>query len=412
MSLVRPLPALRPAAGRAADVIAPPYDVVTTAEARERAAGRPWSFLHVSKPEIDLPEGADPHSEAAYAQGASNLARMVDAGVLVRDAAAAYYAYRIATGDHVQTGLVAVASIGAYETNRIRRHEHTRPDKEDDRVRHMEALNAQTGPVLVAYPAAPALDALAAEAAGGPPEIDATLYDGARHSLWAIRDPRRMAQVTALFDALPALYIADGHHRSAAAARVAAARRRGARSTDEASYEWFLVVAFPHHALRILDYNRVVHDLAGMTPDAFLARLRTAFDVTPSDVAVRPERHGEFGLYAGRRWHRLVLRPDLARPADPVQRLDVSLLTEHVLAPILRVGDVRLDARVDFVGGGRGLAELERRVDSGAMAAAFSLYPTPMEDLMAIADAGGVMPPKSTWFDPKLADGLVAHVLD
>ncbi len=413
MSLVRPLAALRPAAGRAADVIAPPYDVVTTAEARERAAGRPWSFLHVSKPEIDLPEGADPHSSVVYATAAANLARMVDAGVLVRDATAAYYAYRIAAGDHVQTGLVAVASIDAYETNRVRRHEHTRPDKEDDRVRHMEALNAQTGPVLVAYPSAPALDALAAEAASGPPEIDATLDDGARHSLWAIRDPQRIAHVTALFDALPALYIADGHHRSAAAARVAAARRRGpTRGASDASHEWFLVVAFPHHELRILDYNRVVRDLAGLTPDAFLARLRGDFDVAASDTAVRPGRHGEFGLYVGRRWHRLVLHPELARPADAVQRLDVSLLTEHVLAPVLGIGDVRVDARVDFVGGGRGLAELERRVDSGAMAAAFSLYPTRMEDLMAIADAGGVMPPKSTWFDPKLADGLVSHVLD
>ena len=291
---------------------------------------------------------------------------MVDAAVLVRDAKAAYYAYRIAAGDHVQTGLAAVASIDAYEKNRVRRHEHTRPDKEDDRVRHMEALNAQTGPVLVAYPSAPALDALAAEAASGPPEIDATLDDGARHSLWAIRDPQRIAHVTALFDALPALYIADGHHRSAAAARVAAARRRGStRGANDASHEWFLVVAFPHHELRILDYNRVVRDLAGLTPDGFLTRLRGDFDVAASDTAVRPGRHGEFGLYVGRRWHRLVLHPELARPADAVQRLDVSLLTEHVLAPVLGIGDVRVDPRVDFVGGGRGLAELERRVDSG-----------------------------------------------
>jgi len=411
LSLVRPFGALRPAAGRAGDVIAPPYDVVTTAEARGRAAGRPWSFLHVSKPEIDLPEGADPHSGAAYAKAAANLARMVDARVLVRDAKPVYYAYRIAAGDHVQTGLVAVASIAAYETNRVRRHEHTRPDKEDDRVRHMEALNAQTGPVLVAYPSAAALDALAADAASGPPEIDATLDDGARHSLWGIREPQRIAEITALFDALPALYIADGHHRSAAAARVAAARRGTTRSGVD-SHEWLLVVAFPHHALRILDYNRVVRDLAGMTPEAFLARLRAKFDVAASDTAVRPVRHGEFGVYVGRRWHRLVLSSELAHPADPVQRLDVSLLTEHVLAPILGIGDVRVDPRVDFVGGGRGLAELERRVDSGEMAAAFSLYPTPMEDLMAIADKGGVMPPKSTWFDPKLADGLVSHVLD
>ncbi|HYR01682.1 MAG TPA: DUF1015 family protein, partial [Casimicrobiaceae bacterium] len=262
----------------------------------------------------------------------------------------------------------------------------------------------------VAYPHAPALDAVAAAAARGEPHTDAML-DGVRHSLWAIREAERIAEVTALFDALPALYIADGHHRSAAAARVAATRRATAPRGAE-SHEGFLVVAFPHHALRILDYNRVVRDLAGMTSHAFLARLREKFDVAASDAPVRPARHGEFGLYAGRRWHRLLLRAAFTQPADPVARLDVSLLTEHVLAPILGIGDVRVDPRVDFVGGGRGLDELVRRVDSGAMAAAFSLYPTRMDDLMAIADAGAVMPPKSTWFDPKLADGLVSHVLD
>ena len=413
MSLVRPLAALRPAPGRAADVIAPPYDVVTTDEARTRAAGRPWSFLHVSKPEIDLPAGADPHSPSAYTKAAENLARLLHAGILVRDAAPAYYVYRVASGDHVQTGVVTATSIGAYEANRVRKHEHTRPDKEDDRVRHMQALNAQTGPVLVAYPRAPEIDAFLGEAARGAPDTDASLEDGVRHSIWPIRDAARIARVTALFDDVPALYIADGHHRSAAAARVAVARRAAhAHRTGDASYEWFLTVAFPHHELRILDYNRVVRDLAGMRLETFLARLGEKFTVAASGAAVRPARHGEFGLYAGGRWHRLALRTDLAEVADPARHLDVSLLTDHVLAPLLGIGDLRTDARIDFVGGGRGLAELERRVDSGAMAAAFSLYPTRMEDLMAVADADEVMPPKSTWFDPKLADGLVSHVLD
>ncbi len=413
MSLVRPFAALLPAPGRAAEVIAPPYDVVSTDEARARAAGRPWSFLHVSKPEIDLPPGADPHSPAAYARAAENLARMIRAGVLVRDATPAYYVYRVASGDHVQTGLVTATSIRAYETNRVRKHEHTRPDKEDDRVRHMEALDAQTGPVLVAYPRAPELDALAADTARGAPAIDATLDDGVRHSLWPIRDADRVARVTALFDALPALYIADGHHRSAAAARVAATRRAArARTTGDESDERFLTVAFPHHQLRILDYNRVVRDLGGMSVDAFLARLREKFAVDAAAAAVRPARHGEVGLYAGGRWYRLTLRQDLAGVADPARHVDASLLTEHALAPVLGIGDLRTDRRIDFVGGGRGLAELERRVDSGEMAAAFALYPTRMEDLMAVADAGEVMPPKSTWFDPKLADGLVSHVLD
>jgi uncharacterized protein (DUF1015 family) len=409
-SLVRPFAALRPAPGRAADVVAPPYDVVTTDEARARAAGRPWSFLHVSKPEIDLPVGAEPHSPAAYARAAENLAAMRRAGVLVRDAAPAYYVYRVASADHVQTGIVTATSIRAYETNRVRRHEHTRPDKEGDRVRHMEALNAQTGPVLVAYPDAPRLDALAAAAAQGEPDTDATLDDGVRHSLWPIRDTGRIARITALFDALPALYVADGHHRSAAAARVAAARR-ALGGGDDAGHEWFLTVAFPHHQLRILDYNRVVRDLAGMSVAAFLERLREKFAVEAAAAAVRPARHGEIGLYTGGRWHRLTLRTALAEIADPARRVDASLLTEHVLAPVLGIGDLRTDERVDFVGGSRGLAELERRVDSGAMAAAFVLYPTRMADLMAVADAGAVMPPKSTWFDPKLADGLVSHVL-
>jgi len=386
---------------------------VTTDEARARAAGRPWSFLHVSKPEIDLPPGADPHAPPAYAKAAENFARMIRAGVLVRDAAHAYYVYRIAAGDHVQTGVVTATSVRAYEANRVRRHEHTRPDKEDDRVRHMLALNAQTGPALLAYPPAPALDAVLAEVARGAPDTDAALDDGVRHSLWPVRDAARVARITALFDDLPALYIADGHHRSAAAARVAAQRRAAlARPDGGASHEWFLTVAFPHHELRILDYNRVVRDLAGMSVETFLARLGAKFAVAPSGTAVRPARHGEFGLYAGGRWYRLTLRPDLAQGPDPARHLDANLLTEHVLGPVLGIGDLRTDQRVDFVGGGRGLGALAQRVDSGAMAAAFALYPTRMEDLMAVADADEVMPPKSTWFDPKLADGLVAHVLD
>ena len=409
MPLVRPFAALRPARAYAAEVAAPPYDVLSSDEARVRAAGKPWSFLHVSKPEIDLAPGADPYSPTVYAKGAENLARMREAGVLVRDPAPAYYVYRFTVGDLVQTGVAVAASIAAYDANRVRKHELTRPDKEDDRVRHMEALNAQTGPVLAAYPAAPQLDALLAEIARGEPETDVVADGGVRHSIWPVRDAGAIARIGALFDAMPAIYIADGHHRSAAASRVAANRRRPGA---DGSHEWFLVVAFPHHELRILDYNRVVRDLGGFTGDELLAKLRAKFEVTASDAPVRPARHGEFGLYAGGRWHRLALRPDLAAPADPVARLDVSLLTNSVLSPLLGIGDLRTDKRVDFVGGGRGLAELEKRVDSGEMAAAFSLFPTRLDDLMAVADAGAVMPPKSTWFEPKLADGLLVHVLD
>ena len=413
MPLVRPFRALRPAPGRAAEILAPPYDVLTTEEARARAAGRPWSFLHVSKPEVDLPPGTDPYSPAVYTKATESLTRMIGAGVLVRDPTPCYYAYRLSVRGHVQTGVAVAASIAAYEANRIRKHELTRPGKEDDRVRHMEALNAQTGPVLAAYPDAPELDSLVAEASRLPPEVDAVADDQVRHAVWPIREAGLAARIGALFDAMPALYVADGHHRSAAASRVAAARRKAnPRHTGEESYNWFLLVAFPHRELRILDYNRVVRDLGGMGLDAFLGKLRDRFAVSPSTAPVKPDRHGEFGLYAGGRWHRLTIRPDLAAPADPIARLDVSLLTAHILDPLLGINDMRSDERIDSVGGGRGLAELERRVDSGEMAAAFSLYPTRFADLMSVADAGDVMPPKSTWFEPKLADGLLSHVLD
>ncbi|MCS6785766.1 MAG: DUF1015 family protein [Thiobacillaceae bacterium] len=412
MPLIRPFPALRPAAGRAQEVIAPPYDVLDTEEARTLAQGRPWSFLHISKPEIDLPPGTDPYAPEVYAKAAENLRHMLAAGVLRQDPAPYYYAYRLVMGEHVQTGLVAAASVAAYDANRIRRHEFTRPDKEDDRVRQITALNAQTGPVLLAYPHAPLVDELLAAATRGEPEADAVSESGVRHSLWVIRDAETIARLTALFDAMPALYIADGHHRSAAASRVAAARRAAEPHHSGAeAYNYFLAVIFPAWQMRILDYNRVVRDLNGLSAEALLQKLGEKFTVEPAQAPVRPAQPGEFGLYLAGRWHRLRIDPRLI-PADPVARLDVSLLQAHVIGPILGIEDPRRDRRIDFVGGIRGLEELERRVDRGEMAAAFSLFPTRMEDLMAVADTGQVMPPKSTWFEPKLADGLASHLLD
>jgi uncharacterized protein (DUF1015 family) len=402
--LIRPFRALRPAPGRAPDVAAPPYDVLNADEARKRAAGRPWSFLHISKPEIDLPADTDPYAPAVYAKGAANLAAQVAAGVLVRDPQPAYYAYRLRMGDHVQTGLGCVGSVAAYDANRIRRHEFTRPDKEDDRVRQITALNAQTGPVLLAWQAEPRLKAILAAATTAAPAADVTADDGIVHTVWRIDDPAAIAAIGAIVDAMPALYIADGHHRSAAASRVSAARPGGAR-------DWFLCVAFPHDEMRILDYNRVVRDLNGLDPAAFLARIAADFRPEPVSSQARPSRPGEFGLYLEGRWYRLHVRPELI-PADPVASLDVSLLQDHLLGPVLGIGDPRRDKRIDFVGGIRGLGELERRVDSGEMAVAFALYPTSLTALMAVADAGEVMPPKSTWFEPKLADGLLSHVLD
>jgi uncharacterized protein (DUF1015 family) len=410
MNLIQPFAALRPASGRANDVVAPPYDVLSTDEARERASGRPWSFLHISKPEIDLPAGTNPYAPEVYAKGAENLQAMIQAGVLVRDPAPCYYAYRIIMGRHSQTGIVAAASVADYDTNRIRKHEFTRPDKEDDRVRQIDALDAQTGPVLLAYPAAPAVDAILAAATAGTPDSDAEL-DGVRHTLWVIRDAAIQARITAAFNAMPALYIADGHHRSASASRIAAARRAANPGhTGAEPYNFFLSVIFPAHEMRIMDYNRVITDLNGLSAEAFLERVGAAFSVEPAASAVKPEQPGCFGLYLAGRWYRLAIRPEMI-PADPVGRLDVSLLQNNLIAPILGITDPRRDKRIDFVGGIRGLAELEKRVNSGEMALAFALCPTRMEDLMAVADANEVMPPKSTWFEPKLADGLASHGL-
>jgi uncharacterized protein (DUF1015 family) len=405
VTLIKPFRALRPTPGRAAEVLAPPYDVLSSAEARERAKGRPWSFLHVSKAEIDLAPSTDPHDAAVYAKAAENLRAMIAAGVLTRDAKPYYYVYRLTWRGRTQTGLAAVASLDAYATNRIRKHELTTPAKEDDRVRQIEAVNAQSGPVMLAYPPAPQLDAMLAQAASGDDAVDVTADDGVRHQLWVIDDDAAIAGLTRAVDALPALYIADGHHRSAAALRVAQARG------GDGPHRYFLAVLFAQSEMTILDYNRVLRDLNGHNVEQLLAALRDKYAVEPSDAAIRPARAQEVGMVLGGRWYRLVLRA-VPPSADPIERLPITLLTRNVIEPIFGVTDPRTDKRIDFVGGGRGLSELERLVASGQAAAAFALYPTQMADLMAVADAGAIMPPKSTWFEPKLADGMVSHVLD
>ncbi len=407
MTLIKPFRALRPAPGRAAEILAPPYDVLSSAEARERAGGKPWSFLHVSKAEIDLPAAIDPYDAAVYAKAGENLQRMIDARVLMRDDKPCYYVYRLTWRGHVETGFAAVASVAAYAENRIRKHELTTIAKEDDRVRQIEAVKAQTGPVMLAYPTAPEVDTLLARAAAGTPEVDVTADEGVRHQLWVISDDATIAALTRAINALPALYIADGHHRSAAAERIAKARG------GEGSHSYFLAVLLPQSEMTILDYNRVLRDLNGHTPEALLAEIGKRYEIAPSEEPVRPQSAAEIGMVLGGRWYRLTLRPELLKEAaDPVARLPVTLLARNIIEPIFNVTDPRRDKRIDFVGGGRGLAELERLVASGQMAVAFALYPTQMSDLMAVADAGEIMPPKSTWFEPKLADGMVSHVLD
>lgn len=405
MTLIKPFRALRPAPGRAGEVLAPPYDVVSSAEARERAKGKPWNFLHVSKAEIDLAPSTDPYDAAVYAKAADNLHAMTAAGVLMRDAKPCYYVYRLTWRGRTQTGLAAVASLDAYAADRIRKHELTTPAKEDDRVRQIKAVNAQTGPVMMAYPQAPQLDAALARAASGSAAVDITADDGVRHQLWAIDGDTAIGELTRIVDALPALYIADGHHRSAAAMRVAEARG------GDGAHRYFLSVLFPKAEMTILDYNRVLRELNGHSPEKLLAELRNTYTVEPSDGAVRPSEAREVGMVLSGRWYRLKLR-NAPHSADPIERLPITLLTRNLIEPIFGITDPRTDKRIDFVGGGRGLGELERLVASGAAAAAFALYPTQMDDLIAVSDAGAIMPPKSTWFEPKLADGMVSHVLD
>ncbi|PUD98162.1 MAG: DUF1015 domain-containing protein [Candidatus Sedimenticola endophacoides] len=370
------------------------------------------SFLHISRPEVDLPEATDPYAPEVYAKAAENLERMLGEAVLVQDPHPTFYIYRLTMEGHVQTGLVAAASVEAYDRDRIKKHEFTRPKKEDDRVRQIDALDAQTGPVFLVYPSDGEVDGMLSEEADREPELDVTAADGVRHQIWTLSDPVRVGRLTALFDGMSALYVADGHHRSAAASRVTAARRAANPAhTGEEPYNYFLSVIFPHSQMQILPYNRVVRDLNGLEREQMLERIAVRFRVETSAHAVLPGRHAEFGMYLPGQWYRLVLDEGRIPWDDPVQRLDVSLLAGELIEPILGIADQRRDERIDFVGGIRGLEALEKRVDSGEMAVAFSLYPTSMEALMAVADAGEVMPPKSTWFEPKLADGLVSHLL-
>ncbi len=411
MSLIRPFAALRPVPEHVADVIAPPYDVLNTEEARARADGRPHSFLHISKPEIDLPEGTDPFAPEVYARGAENLQRLIKEKILFREGSPCYYVYRLVMGEHVQTGLVAVASVVDYDSNRIRKHEFTRPEKEDDRVRQIDALNAQTGPVFLTYRHNDTVDKVVAKVTAGAPEYDLQADDGVQHTLWVVNDADDIQTLTDTFDAMDCLYIADGHHRSAAGSRVAAMRRQAGQASTASDY--FLSVIFPDNQMKILDYNRVVKDLNGMSEADFLAAVEKSFSVEKSAAAVSPATTQEFGMYLGGNWYRLTIKPDLVPGSDdPVGKLDVSLLQNNLISPLLGIDNPRVDKRIDFVGGIRGLGELEKRVNSGEMAVAFSLHPTVLDDLMAVADANEVMPPKSTWFEPKLADGLVSHVLD
>jgi uncharacterized protein (DUF1015 family) len=408
VAVIHPFRALRPPRERVAEVASPPYDVVSTDEARALAADNPLSFLHVSRPEIDLPEGTDLYAEAVYRQAAENFEKLIREAPLTEEETPSLYLYRLIMNGREQIGVVACCAVDEYDDDTIRKHERTRRDKEDDRTRHLLTLNSQTGPVFLTYRARPDIDTMVMETTVTEALYDFTAPDGVQHTVWHVPDPVRFVQA---FREVPALYIADGHHRAASASRARAELRdRSFAHTGDEEYNFFLTVIFPDDQLRILPYNRVVRNLGMLTPGEFFLDIKTKFDVT-EDAKPEPERPGQWSMYFVKRWYGLKLKEGLAQHAadDAVASLDVSLLQEHLLDPILGIKDVRTDKRIDFVGGIRGTKELERLVDEGKAAVAFSLYPTTVEDLIRVSDAGSIMPPKSTWFEPKLRDGILIH---
>ena len=404
MAILRPFRALRPAPAAAAAVAAVPYDVVSTREARDLAADNPLSFLHVSRAEIDLPDGADPYGPRVYERAARNLQALVERAPLVVDPEPALYLYRMQAGEHEQTGLAGCFSLDEYDRGVIKRHERTRRDKEDDRTRHMVALRAQTGIVFLTYRATATLDGVVDGGAAGPPLLDVAAPDGVRHSVWRL-SPEAASAAVAAFAAVPAVYIADGHHRIASAAR---ARDELAGDDPAHASRFFLGVAFPDRQTRILPYNRTVANLGDRTTEQFLTALRERFPVTTDGPRVPPR--GRLAMYLAGGWFCIDLaQAKAAALEDPAAQLDVAILQDRILAPVLDVADIRTDPRMTFVGGARGVGALEQAVDSGTAAVAFSLAAVTPDELLAVSDAGGIMPPKSTWFEPKLRDGLLIH---
>ena len=407
MATVRPFNALRPAVECAPQVAAVPYDVVNTEEARALASGNPWSFLHVSRPEIDLPDGTPIYSDEVYAKAVTNFDTLKKECPLEPEAEPSLYLYRLIMGNHEQIGLVACCSVDEYDSDVIRKHERTRRDKEDDRTRHILVLRAQTGPVFLTYRAQSNIDSLVTEALQqNTPLYDFVANDDIRHTIWRV--PNAAAFVEA-FAGVPYLYIADGHHRAASASRARAQlKEQGFSFIGTEEYNFFQCVLFPDKQLQILPYNRIVRDLNGMSSADFLARVREVFTVTDA-AAPSPKERGQWSMYLDGRWLGLSMPDDASRPQGVVESLDVSILQERMLDRILGIKDVRTDKRIDFVGGIRGTEELEKLVNEGKAAVAFSLYPTTIDDLLKVSDAGEIMPPKSTWFEPKLRDGLLIH---
>jgi uncharacterized protein (DUF1015 family) len=415
MATVRPFAGLRPQKELAAKLASPPYDVLSSDEAREMAKDNPISFLHVIKPEIDLDPEIDPYDKRVYEKGSHNLKKFIQDSILVQDKQPAFYVYKQTMGSHQQIGLVACASVEEYEQDIIKKHELTRPDKEDDRVNLISYLNAQTGPVFLTYKANEQIDAIMDKVVGNEPEYDFIDEKNVRHTFWLVNNTELIQQIQSSFQRVEYLYVADGHHRSAAAMRIRQMREKeNPNNAGHDEYNFFLTVIFPDNQMQILDYNRVIKDLNGLNEARFLDEVSKKFAVTKlaNNEQHKPNQKHSFGMYLDQHWYKLEAKANSFDNNDPVDRLDVSILQNNLLSPILGIQDPRKDKRIDFVGGIRGLTELEKRVNSGNWTVAFAFYPTSMQDLMAIADAGKIMPPKSTWFEPKLRSGLVTHLLD
>jgi uncharacterized protein (DUF1015 family) len=410
VAAIHPFRALRPPADKVSEVAAVPYDVVNTDEARALAEGNPFSFLRVSRPEIELPAGADIYADETYAKAAENFRRLIRDCPLEIDAEPCLYLYRLRMGEHEQTGLAACVSVDEYDEGLIRKHEKTRPDKENDRTRHVLELRAQTGPVFLTYRPDRRIDALVAGVTTSEePLYDFTAEDGVRHTVWRACSAEQLVRC---FEEVPLLYIADGHHRAASASRARAALRdRNESHTGDEGYNRFLAVIFPADQMQILPYNRVVKDLNGMSEEEFLSKVGERFDTTDDANPRGPGKSGHWHMYLGGKWYGLTLKDGGANNDDPVASLDVSVLQDNLLDPVLGIKDVRTDKRIDFVGGIRGTEELTRLVDTGAAAVAFALYRTSIEDLLRVSDANSIMPPKSTWFEPKLRDGILVHTI-